>query len=201
MSARDEWLWVALGLGVLVLAGESIEWGDPLLWTFPVPDLIVGDVQFPATLSQEYRYPSHVGVDVDYRRPTSPLSDVLKSEAFNDKGTSAKWFTPQDTPVLAARAGKVWEVTPSPRGLQIVIDHGAPWLTYYQHLVSASVKAGDVVKAGDRIGTMGADPTDPEGLRHLHFECWYKRYGSANAVDPYNEMAKWRRVQWTQRRT
>ena len=41
--------------------------------------------------------------------------------------------------------------------------------------------AGNVpVKSGDVLGTMGYDPIDPQGLRHLHFEVWYQGDGKSH---------------------
>lgn len=53
-------------------------------------------------------------------------------------------------------------------GRQVLIDHGNGWQTSYGHLARITVKKGDVVKAGERIGIAGdaGKATRPE----LHFE-------------------------------
>ena len=53
-------------------------------------------------------------------------------------------------------------------GRQVLIDHGDGWQTSYGHLARITVKKGDVVKAGERIGIAGdaGIATRPE----LHFE-------------------------------
>ena len=146
-----------LGVWLMSRKNEDIEWG--LGWHWPVPDGAT-----PAVISQEFRPPSHNGVDIMYRQ-------------------AGRWVAPQGTRILAARDGVVWSTGKSARGLSVVLDHGPPWATFYQHLESVAVAKGDHVRAGQLIGTMGADPTDPQGLRHLHFETWYK--GAADkAVDP-----------------
>lgn len=66
--------------------------------------------------------------------------------------------------VRAAASGSVIRVDEKhPRfGRLVVIDHGGGWLTAYGHLARVTVKKGDVVKVGERIGIAVA----PE----LHFE-------------------------------
>jgi murein DD-endopeptidase MepM/ murein hydrolase activator NlpD len=51
-------------------------------------------------------------------------------------------------------------------GKMVVVDHGNQIFSYYQHLDSISVKTGDIVKAGDTVGGVGATGmvTGP----HLH---------------------------------
>ena len=70
------------------------------------------------------------------------------------------------------------------RGGMVIIDHGAGVLTGYCHLSSIEVEAGQTVKRGDPLGTVGSTGlvTGP----HLH---WEVRVGGV-AVDP---------VEWTER--
>lgn len=165
------------------------EWGAG--WQWPVPDLITPDGTFPAMISQEFRAaaPPHLGVDVLYRG-------------------SGVWFAPEDTPVVAARAGTLWSVTRTARGWAVVVDHGKPWATFYQHLadVDPAVAAGRqgvqrqgaplAISAGQRLGTMGSDPTDASHVRHLHFAAWFKGAGDDASVDPAAQMRTWARSTW-----
>lgn len=194
MHERDELAWALAALGVLVMTADAVEWGDPSLWCWPVPDVLLSGVKYPAEVSQEFRVPSHLGVDLMYRRPSGFDVRALK---FQGHDGNPHWFEPSDTPVLAARAGAVYSVDASERGIEIVVDHGPPWATYYQHTRVPLVKKGDAVEAGQRIATAGYDPTDPEGLRHLHFACWYKGAGNAASVDPERVMEGWQRKTWT----
>lgn len=205
---RDDDALLLLALGALVvMAYDPVDWGDPSLWHWPVPDLLTGagggvDAYYAATQSQEFRRPDHLGVDLMYRRTAS---DAGTPATRADHG-SAQWFAPAATPVLAARDGVVWSVDRSPRGIEVVIDHGKPFATYYQHLAATSLPVGTFkgktpngvalrVKAGEQIGVMGFDPTDPQGLRHLHFAVWHGG-DNTTSVDPERAMRSWLRSTW-----
>jgi murein DD-endopeptidase MepM/ murein hydrolase activator NlpD len=108
---------------------------------------------------------------------------------------------PEGAAVCAARSGRLWSCTLSPRGWSIVLDHGASrWATFYQHIETPAFDTtppGSSVRqieAGEALGTMGIDPLDPERVRHLHFECWYAGAGNKAAVDPQPEINSWRRL-------
>ncbi|HEY3316519.1 MAG TPA: M23 family metallopeptidase [Bacillota bacterium] len=76
---------------------------------------------------------------------------------------------PARAAVAACGAGRVIAVTRlEAYGLIIVVDHGAGLATVYAHLSAASVKEGDAVERGDRIGLVGSSGqvTGP----HLHLE-------------------------------
>ncbi len=186
---------IALGaLVLLAILGRTrrvVSWGKG--WHWPVPDLDIGDgTGYPAVVSQEFGG-SHAGVDIDYRRRN--VMDRAEYRPTTEDGTTS-YFAPPGTPVLAARDGRVWSVNRSKRGWEVVIDHGKPFATYYQHLQEVQVRAHADVKAGDRIGTMGSDPTDPQKFRHLHFAVWYQGSGDGASVDPEPEMALWTRSKW-----
>ncbi len=77
------------------------------------------------------------------------------------------------TPVVAAASGTV--VLAGNRGytgggIVVWIMHGTKLYTTYNHLSKLSVRAGQRVSAGQRIGLVGAtgEATGP----HLHFEVW-----------------------------
>ena len=79
------------------------------------------------------------------------------------------------TPIVAADDGYVvlagrdtWGY-----GNQVLIDHGNGFLTRYAHLHRIHVKAGDSVKKGQQLGTMGS--TGRSTGPHLHFEIIYQR--------------------------
>ncbi|MFC4254495.1 peptidoglycan DD-metalloendopeptidase family protein [Altererythrobacter xixiisoli] len=57
---------------------------------------------------------------------------------------------------------------PTRFGKLVIIDHGNGWTSSYGHLTRVTVKAGDAIKTGERIGIggQGGTATRPE----LHFE-------------------------------
>ena len=84
---------------------------------------------------------------------------------------------PTGTPVVAAYGGTVifagWKYAGTPGyggGLVVWISHGGTLWTTYNHLSAEFVHVGQVVKAGQRIGSVGmtGNATGP----HLHFEVW-----------------------------
>lgn len=81
---------------------------------------------------------------------------------------------PRGTAIKAAADGVVSNVVPhgcrsfSGYGNVILIDHGKGLVTMYSHCLSMSVKAGQKVKQGDVIGTVGR--TGRATTNHVHFE-------------------------------
>lgn len=79
------------------------------------------------------------------------------------------------SPVLAADSGVVSVARQggynAGYGNYVVINHGNGFTTLYAHLSSVSVRQGDVVAQGQRIGTAGA--TGMATGTHLHFEIRY----------------------------
>ena len=211
-SVRDEDA-IMLGLlGVVLLTSRRrppvVDPGPGWLW--PVPGIHAGAVYYPPTVSDGIGTPRpggrlHAGVDVMYRRKTVDDRPELPS---GTAGGSPWHFAPADVPVVAARAGKVWSVKATPRGIAVVLDHGKPWASFYQHLASTvlpehagglNVATGKptLLKQGDIIGAMGGDPLDDAKLRHLHFEIWRGGAGPGYEIDPAAAMRQWATVPWT----
>jgi len=76
---------------------------------------------------------------------------------------------PTGTPVVAAAAGIVLVAHYHPEfGNMIDIDHGDGLTSRYAHLSSINIKAGQMVRRGERIGAVGS--TGRSTGPHLHFE-------------------------------
>lgn len=135
----------------------------------------------------------HKGVDVMFRRTPS---DALAAGTPNG---SKLFVMPDNLPALAAHDGVVWSALQTPRGFAVIIDHKPlPIATFYTHLDRLFVKptargaTNEKVRAGQPIGNIGFSPTDPEKLKHLHFEIWPGGPTSPGAaIDPAPMMARW----------
>jgi murein DD-endopeptidase MepM/ murein hydrolase activator NlpD len=87
------------------------------------------------------------------------------------------------TPIFAPAAGQVVMVdTLTVRGLATIIDHGWGVFTGYWHQSESYVRPGQMVEAGQTIGTIGA--SGRVSGPHLHWEMWV----AGTPVDP---------LQWT----
>jgi murein DD-endopeptidase MepM/ murein hydrolase activator NlpD len=75
------------------------------------------------------------------------------------------------TPIVAPAAGRVVLAdTLNVRGIATVIDHGWGVYSGYWHQTERTVQLGDMVSAGQVIGTIGA--TGRVSGPHLHWEVW-----------------------------
>jgi murein DD-endopeptidase MepM/ murein hydrolase activator NlpD len=79
---------------------------------------------------------------------------------------------PPGTEIYATGDGVVMasDRSKSGYGNQIVIDHGFGYKTMYAHLQAFKVRAGERVKRGQVIGTIGS--TGKSTSPHLHYEVW-----------------------------
>lgn len=76
-------------------------------------------------------------------------------------------------PIVAAAGGTVDFVRNydgGGYGIYVIISHGGGYQTLYAHMRYATVKVGDVVSMGQKIGVVGT--TGSSTGNHLHFEVW-----------------------------
>ncbi len=91
--------------------------------------------------------------------------DPQSTAIYNGIGIKA----PKGAPVKAAADGKIGHVgAMSFFGNVVLIEHKNRLVTVYAHLNKSQVKAGQIVKAGDSIGTVGATGRTDKPL--LYFE-------------------------------
>jgi lipoprotein NlpD len=79
-------------------------------------------------------------------------------------------LSPLGTAVRASAAGKVIFAGQGPEayGLTVIIFHGGRWTTTYSFLQKVTVKEGEEVKTGERVGLVGDTGLAEEP--QLHFE-------------------------------
>ena len=79
-------------------------------------------------------------------------------------------LAPNGNAVRASAAGKVIFAGPGPDeyGLTVIVWHAGRWTTTYSYLDKITVKAGDKVRAGERVGLVGQSGLAE--VPQLHFE-------------------------------
>ena len=92
----------------------------------------------------------------------------------------------ESTAVRAAAKGEVIFAGPGPQeyGLTVIVYHSGRWTTTYSYLGKITVKVGDKVRAGERIGLVGQTGLASEP--QLHFEIRRNKL----ALDPARYLAK-----------
>jgi hypothetical protein len=162
-------------------------------WIYPVPSLgarrAVTSDGFRAVATGTAR--QHLGADLMFRRRDA--RDLISVYPPGSTNGSPLFFMPDDVPALAASVGVVTFAAMTPVGNTVIIHHPNGWATYYTHLATLAVTKGQIVSAGQVLGTIGASPKDPASLAHLHIELW-KGGRRAGAVDPDPFLAAWSRT-------
>lgn len=118
--------------------------------------------KLPRPVSGPFRVTSPFG-----RQSLPDLPDVKYDNPGIDVAVSA------GATVQAVYAGKVSGVYMLPGFHTVVIVNHGGYYTVYGNIGTASVKVGDQVKAGQRLGTVA--PDEGNGGGSLHFEVWKNR--------------------------
>ncbi|MFZ1705489.1 MAG: M23 family metallopeptidase [Saprospiraceae bacterium] len=87
---------------------------------------------------------------------------------------------PKGTDIQATGNGRVVSINKvgGGYGKHILIDHGYGYKTLYAHMHTISVKQGERVKKGQKLGLVGSTGTST--APHLHYEVWL----NGNAINP-----------------
>jgi len=128
----------------------------------------------------------------------APVTDGCLSSGFGPRNGRAHkgidYFT-RSGAAIAAGDGVIREkVVRADFGNMILIEHGPGVFTRYAHLASfaPSLKEGDKIRSGARLGPVGA--TGAAGAAHLHYEvltgAYVKGAGSfgLKAIDPFTKL-------------
>lgn len=147
------------------------------LFTWPVPEYVEAGIpmkeQFSADFSgnDSVHNGDHSGVDITHT--TNPSADIVAAA--------------EGTVIVAENLTKVSTYPDGPRtyGNYVIIDHGNGYFTCYGHMQynSITVKVGDKVNKGQKIGVMGT--TGYSTGNHLHFEIRQgDSWDSGTPIDP-----------------
>lgn len=102
---------------------------------------------------------AHVSWEIDFNRGSTPSADLGDTVVAAAAGTVD----------VSAHQGSV-----NGYGNLIVINHGGGYYTYYAHLDSRAVTAGQSVLRGQAIGALGNTSRPGNGISpHLHYEVRY----------------------------
>ncbi|MBB35140.1 MAG: peptidase M23 [Hirschia sp.] len=114
-----------------------------------------------APVGVEYRETS------GYGKRRDPFTGRLAWHSGMDMGAF------RNAPVVASAPGKVvFAGRKSGYGRAVEVDHGFGFITRYGHLASISVKKGDIVTLGEKVGGMGT--TGRSTGVHLHYEVHFR---------------------------
>lgn len=112
---------------------------------------------------------NHYGVDLFYRWKTSDGAVKIGDGGATGSRGVPKWFIPRITQAVAVAPGRVAIAGPGKTGYRVWIEIGPARYVGYFHLRNCLVTAGQLVFAGDALGTVGDNPADQDA-EHLHFE-------------------------------
>ena len=114
----------------------------------------------PDTIAPKFAWPLKGAIRRAFSAPAGAKSGHEGLDILGTEGSA----------VRASAPGKVIFAGPGPEeyGLTVIIYHSGRWTTTYSYLGKVTVKEGDQVKAGERIGLVGQ--TGLAGEPQLHFE-------------------------------
>jgi len=168
------------GRGSSALGGPLIEARDPraLAAVLDVDEDFASRIQRPATDMSDIRALNQAAQQLPFKPPTqNPALSSSYGVRFDPFTRRPAFHAGLDfpgafyTPILATAPGVVsFTGVRSGYGNTIEIDHGGGFKTRYAHLQGASVRVGQRVAVGQRIGAMGS--TGRSTGPHLHYEVW-----------------------------
>lgn len=172
---------------------ENGEIVNALIASTEVVDEVINSIKVIGTMSSVTIDPSDIPDSGDWYWPT--LRPYIITSPYG-----WRWGTLHDaidisgtghgSPIFAANNGvvtKAWY--DGIGGNQVIIAHSNDYYTWYAHMASISVKAGQTVTRGQRIGSMGCTGSACTGT-HLHFAA-YKGKPGAGGVS-FNSMNLYR---------
>lgn len=166
LGRRAALLALAIGAAATLTAAQAASIGRLELAAAVTTPAAAGVQPEPPAASPAFRGPiigGRISSSFGVQRPKISATPHRGIDLVAARGTPVR--SPADGQVLSAEAS--YSLAPN-YGTVVVIDHGDGWQTLYAHLDSFAVKAGDAVRAGDTLGTVGSTgvATGP----HVHVE-------------------------------
>jgi murein DD-endopeptidase MepM/ murein hydrolase activator NlpD len=123
----------------------------------------------------------------------SDLHDSFAEARGGHRHEAMDILAPRGTPVLAVVDGTIAKLFTSARGGLTIyqFDRNAIYCYYYAHLdgYAEGLREGQVVRRGERIGSVGSTGDAPANTPHLHFTIFRlgpeKRWWQGLPVNPY----------------
>lgn len=172
---------------------ENGEIVNALIANREIVDEVINSIKVIGTMSAVTINPSDIPDSGDWYWPT--LTPYIITSPYG-----WRWGTLHDgtdisgtghgSPIFAANNGvatKVWY--DGIGGNQVLIAHSNDYYTWYAHMSSTSVKAGQTITRGQRIGGMGCTGSACTGT-HLHFAAYKGRPGAGGVS--FNAMTLYR---------
>ena len=128
-------------------------------------------------VSREDKYnPLLGGTSIDYVLFAPVKGTISQEYKPNEKHYAVDVVTVKDAPVKAIADGTViFAEWTAETGYVIILKHRNDLLSVYKHNASLTKEQGELVKAGEVIGTVGSTGELTTGP-HLHFEMWRQGY-------------------------
>ena len=139
---------------------------------------IKGDSLLRTKVEQEDKYNLSININTDERFLFFPPVSGYISQKFDPskKHFAIDIVAKENEPVKSVADGAViFSEWSSDTGYVIILEHEQGYLSVYKHNESLNYVQGDMVKAGDIIGTIGNTGEYSTGY-HLHFELWNDGY-------------------------
>jgi murein DD-endopeptidase MepM/ murein hydrolase activator NlpD len=161
------------------LGGPLVEARDPhaLGVVLDVDEAFAMRIRNAADNLNDMRRLADAAEGLPFRRPTQSRTTSgfgVRFDPFNGRPAvhqGQDFAGPLNTPIYATAPGVVSYVgTRSGYGNVVEIDHGRGFKTRFAHLNSMTVRAGQRVALGQRVGGMGT--TGRSTGVHLHYEVW-----------------------------
>ena len=139
---------------------------------------IKGDSVLRSKVEQEDKYNFSININADESFLFFPPVSGYISQKFDPskKHYAIDIVARENEPVKSVADGAViFSEWSSDTGYVIILEHEQGYLSVYKHNESLNYVQGDMVKAGDIIGTIGNTGEYSTGY-HLHFELWNDGY-------------------------